>query len=683
MLLSQRAMFLRPLAIPLLLWATLTGLVVLANRDPLLVTEIHETGDFAVNALQIHHAKSGAEIYGNYSRFHFHHPGPAFFYVYALGERLLVDALALVPSPFNAHVIFGIALQAAFFVLALHLLAGRLDGGRTWVLGLVVGALHFGHVSHAFTGIWPPEVLLMPFLAFFAAVVSIASGRLAHVPWAVLAGSFLVHGHVAQPLFVGTLFLLALHHARRDVLASGGTVRAAVRAHRPAFLLAGGILAVFLIPLLIDLLQGAPNFRRILLHLHGQGGGGKGPVQSALYFLTFTTRTAAPEDLLHSVGWHSFAFVRERPLQFVLWVASVALFGWGARRDAASGLRRLWQYWLITVGLCLVWGLLQAGPMYAFNGFFYHGIHFIAYLGAATTLLRLRPLPALRWWAAPAIAAALGLAFLLVRIPAERIDHGGLDLRRSTAKALALDPHPDRPKLLVFPHDYWGHAASVALALERAGESFRVEPEMEFMFETRSTATAAELTQPDVPFSVWRFVPAERSATGPLILHGRGIAFAPDALPPDGGVIPFGADDGFVGYHLAGISGGQNGMSWTKDPNVLLQFRPGRATRDVILTLEARPYTHPRGPSEQRVEVRFNGVLRWTGSFAGPDQAEIRIPAALWNEREIAHLWLHLPDAAAPVWFGNSGDWRILALEMTRFTTRLAGTGEGPVPIAE
>ena len=687
MLLSQRAMSPRSAVFPaILLWLVLACTIIAGNRELLFATEVHETGDFAVNALQIDHAKRFGEIYGNYSRFHFHHPGPAFFYVYALGERLLVDLGQVMPSPFNAHVAAGILLQTGFFTLALVLLAEALDRRRTLTLGLLVGVLHFGLVKHAFTGTWPPEVLLMPFLAFFAAAVSVASGRMGRLPWLVLAGSFLVHGHVAQPLFVVTLALLAYVHEWRRVPGPRlEALRALYRQHRRAHLGSAAIILLFLLPLALDLLQGAPNFRAILLHLHGNGGGGKNLLQSALYFLTFVTHTDAPENLLQPVGLETFQFIAGNPLAFIGWLAALGLFAFGALRlrrldPDGDGLRLLWRFWWVAGLLCLAWGLLQEGPMFAFNGFFYHSLHFVVYLGAATVIGRWIRIPPAAWLTVPAALAAGVAGYLLVRVPEDRVDHGGLHLRAATARTLELDPQPDLPKLLVFAHDYWGHAASVALALQRAGVPFRVEPEMLFMFEQRSTARREELTRPEPPFSVWRFVDAAQSDTGPLIEHGRGIAFAPAELSPTDGLIPFGQEDGFIGYQLAGISGGQNGKSWSKDPEVLLQFRPQPAAGDVILTLEARPYTHPRGPQRQRAELRLNGRLLWQGALAGPDVIEARVPQALWNARPVAHLWLHLPDAVTPVVFGDSGDWRVLGLEMTRITTRLAGASTGTAP---
>lgn len=692
----------RPFLTAVVLWALLALAVLAANRELIFSTDVHETGDFAVNALQIDHAKRFSEIYGNYSRFHFHHPGPVFFYTYAMSERLLFDALAIVPSPANAHIAAGIVLQCGFFVLALVLLAdvlavrganvgvgsgrrgavevvrGQSETGPTFFVGLLVGALHFGFVKNAITGIWPPEVLLMPFLAFFAAAVSVALGRVDRLPWMVLAGSFLVHGHVAQPLFVVGLAVFAYGHVvRKEGRPWSAALRNVARRYRWAHGLGAAIMLLFLAPLAIDLARGGQNFRTILLHLHGNGGGGKNVIQSALYFLTFVTHAPAPEELLETLGGHSLRFITEHMLLFSFWLLCLVVFAWGARRTSAhasvdGGLRLLWRFWWVTVLLCVVWGLLQEGPMYSFNGYFYHALHFIVYLGAATVVVRrCASLP--RWTAAPATAGALVIAFLLIRVANDRIDHGGIQLRNATQRALALDPHPDRPKLLVFAHNYWSYAASVALALQRAGVPFRVEPEMEFMFQDRATARRDELTRIDPPFSIWRFVDAAASATGPLIDHGRGIRFEPTALSPDGGTIQFGYEDGFIAYQLAGVSDGQHGRSWTTDPEVVLQFRPQPAPSDVVLSLEARPFTHPRGPRQQRLELRFNGELLWTGAFTEQAEIEVQIPRELWNAQTTAHLWLHLPDAASPVELGSSGDWRVLGLEMSRISLRLAG----------
>src|SRR6185437_8154727 len=116
-----------------------------------------------LNALQIDQAKGFHELYGNYSRFRFHHPGPAFFYVYAWAELLLCDVLKTGLSPYNAHSIAGLAVQAAFFALGLSIAAQWVKATLFLPLALLAAAIHFAIAGNAFWSIWPPHVLLMPF----------------------------------------------------------------------------------------------------------------------------------------------------------------------------------------------------------------------------------------------------------------------------------------------------------------------------------------------------------------------------------------------------------------------------------------------------------------------------------------------------------------------------------------
>src|SRR5437879_1501793 len=97
--------------------------VTFCGREGFFRTAVYEEGDDAANALQIHRAKSLHELHGNYSRWRFHHPGPAFFYVYALGEALLCDATGLAPAPRNAYIYTGTLLQLAFYAAAIALVA--------------------------------------------------------------------------------------------------------------------------------------------------------------------------------------------------------------------------------------------------------------------------------------------------------------------------------------------------------------------------------------------------------------------------------------------------------------------------------------------------------------------------------------------------------------------------------
>jgi hypothetical protein len=120
---SNPEVHVRPARLLLLLWFGTVVTLLFARWGYYFESPVHEHGDLALNAIQIDRAKDFAELHGNYSRFRFHHPGPAFFYVYAAAETLLCDWLRLPLTPFNAHSLAGLALQAFFFSLGLTLAA--------------------------------------------------------------------------------------------------------------------------------------------------------------------------------------------------------------------------------------------------------------------------------------------------------------------------------------------------------------------------------------------------------------------------------------------------------------------------------------------------------------------------------------------------------------------------------
>src|SRR6202007_157393 len=54
----------------------------------------------------------------------FNHPGPAYMYVQALGEYLFLNALHVVPTAWNAHVLAVFVLDSAFLGLAVLIVYG-------------------------------------------------------------------------------------------------------------------------------------------------------------------------------------------------------------------------------------------------------------------------------------------------------------------------------------------------------------------------------------------------------------------------------------------------------------------------------------------------------------------------------------------------------------------------------
>lgn len=141
------------------------AVVAVAHRELLFTEPLHEFGDYAVDAFKIERARHFQQLHGNTSRFGFYHPGPAFYYVYALGEQVFCRWMRLVPSPRNAHVLTSLLLQSFLFAAALAIAAGWVRGAWFVPLTLVATTVHLSLAGNAFIDTWRPRVLLMPFLS--------------------------------------------------------------------------------------------------------------------------------------------------------------------------------------------------------------------------------------------------------------------------------------------------------------------------------------------------------------------------------------------------------------------------------------------------------------------------------------------------------------------------------------
>ena len=221
-------------------FAVLFGLLLLRNVW-LFTLAVHESGDSAANSIVTYQAKHFRLLVGNYSRVGFSHPGPAYFYVQAVGEWLLHDVAHLVPTPWNGEAVAVLALNAAVLAVTMSVLAGWY---RSWpAIGLGVAVL-LGYTtvySGLFSTVWMPLEYIAPFLLLLTAGASVTAGRTGDL-WALaLAGGLLVHGHAEFLGFVPVLTAVPLVAAVR---------RRAPRAHWLAF---AAVVAVFAVPIGLNL----------------------------------------------------------------------------------------------------------------------------------------------------------------------------------------------------------------------------------------------------------------------------------------------------------------------------------------------------------------------------------------------------------------------------------------------
>ena len=553
-----------------ILTATLFAAILFNNAEFVFQAHHYELNDDAANSLQVLKAKRFQELLGHYCRFGFHHPGPAFFYVYALGEALFYDAYRLVPTPFNAHFIMLYALSAFFFSATLSVVARRLGCACSkWFFGLalLLAAWHFSalyqeYIPHnpGFFAIWAPCVLVLPFLCFVVAAASVASGSGRDLPLMTLAGCFLVHGYVMMPFFVVPLSLLAYGGLTRGI---SWPWRAFPRQHW----FAGAIIAVFLTPIVVDMVTVHPsNIQRLLDHMQTGYGERKSLLQSLLYFVHFGTYSAYP-SIQPVPAFETFdfsgtvSFFRMHWQAYTLWLIVVLLplaillrrkgrllnhvalaNGNGADRSKSVPKFLLWIYIVLgtATALSIVWGCLMDGPMFYYVTLSNFALYYVLLLIFAIVtalwiehqglphLLTPRSFSSGNWrrrvaTLGPILFVLVAVAAFAHEAPRFRSHARPQDQQRLFAASIerALEIDPAQPKFLNFEWQGWNEAVGVALYLERRGRSWMVREEWGIMFGWDKVVTN-KTPGPLVPTpssSFWRIV---RSTSSPSLLANDG-----------------------------------------------------------------------------------------------------------------------------------------------------------------
>lgn len=221
-------------------WGGLLVLLLVRNRG-LFTYPVYEAGDPAANSILTLQAKHFALLTGHYSRVGFHHPGPAFFYVQAGGEWLLHDLTRLVPAAYNGQAIAIMTLNATLIALALAILYTWVRSAPAVLTAAGITLIFLAEHPQLVCSTWMPHACFAPFLLYVFAVASVAAGRLRHLWIMVLAGGLLVHGHAEFLLLVPLLGLAALLPQRRRLLT-----------HRREVLIASAVLALFLLPIVLN-----------------------------------------------------------------------------------------------------------------------------------------------------------------------------------------------------------------------------------------------------------------------------------------------------------------------------------------------------------------------------------------------------------------------------------------------
>jgi len=503
--------------------------VLLNNSELVFHTRLHEADDYAANSLQVLKAKHFNETVGNYCRFGFHHPGPAFFYLLGWGEFVFHDVARIVPTPFNGQLIALYALSAFFFGATVAVIAAKLRRAAAgWFVGLALlfAAWHFGAASRFFAFIpgylgfvtpWPPCFIVLPFLCFVVAAGSVAAGHGKDLPLMTLAGCFLVHAHVAMPLFVVSLTVVAYGGLWQEI---GRTGVRPWNVFRRQHWMAAATIALFLAPIVLDLLTSEPNnLTLIVRHLRTTYGEGKGIVQSLFYFLHFGAYAAAPShqpiptfEAYDAAALRSFFLLHWRACGW--WLASILLFVLTTRRrpefqEIAKLRQRLCLALILAAGLSVVWGCFQEGPMFDYNALFVFAIYYAWLLVVALSLaLWIESHCPARFQLVGLIALMLAVATAFAherrRFRGAASNDAQQQFAASVEQALILDP--SEPKFLNFDSEANGQAERVTLFLERRGVRWWVREDWPLPFGEERIIRPGKTNQPvpTLSSSFWR-----------------------------------------------------------------------------------------------------------------------------------------------------------------------------------
>ncbi len=499
---------------PWWVWAIPFGLlfVLLCVRNRFLfTTRLYEQGDAGANSILIEQAKHFTLLVGNYSREHFNHPGPAYMYVQAFGEYLFQDALRLVPTAWNAHMLAVYALDCAFVALAVGVVYG-------WTRSLRGAAACFA----VFTGFaiayppivnsdWMPYMYVLAYTVFVLAAGSVAAGRAQDAWIFALTGWFLIHGHACFLFFVPVLTLAVLGAVlwpRRHALRAPASEF--FREQRRAWVPVAVISAVFAFPILLNLV------------LHWPGDFGK--------YISYGSSGRA--------GDHSLRRVAEYALWFwwphrQAWIAPV--LGYALALAATCWLSRgpLRTFLLALLGVNLVSSL--ALLIYAaagidnlseyYIGYFYWSAPLVTVLVIVLAVLEAVP----RSGAAPAtgvalLAAAAALAVLAV-IPGTRSSTNDIDESLPQVVATLAARAPGKTIVLYIDGPAWVETTGFLVQAERSGvKACLDDPWYTFLMTKQFICTPAQTAAGQ---AYWFYTPHGLPRGAHVLLRFSGIAVVP------------------------------------------------------------------------------------------------------------------------------------------------------------
>jgi hypothetical protein len=217
------------------------------------IEEIYPWGDDATDMLLANKIQSdGYLLTGQYSRFGFNHPGPFFFYVTYISEKIFSN---FIPSIHGAWV-FGLILLNSFFLAISSALIFRHRNTNSYpeilkhLLFISIACFIFKDIA---ISTWPPNKIVIPFLAFLSTLSLISERKFSYLPLSILFASIIFHGRVDSPVFTMPILIFS-------IVIGFFRYRQKITIEDYRHLIYSSIIAIlFIFPLLIDFFINSPS----------------------------------------------------------------------------------------------------------------------------------------------------------------------------------------------------------------------------------------------------------------------------------------------------------------------------------------------------------------------------------------------------------------------------------------
>jgi hypothetical protein len=492
-------------------FAVLFTVLCVRNRF-LFTTRLYEQGDAGANSILIEQAKHFTLLVGNYSREHFNHPGPAYMYVQAVGEYLFQNALHLVPTAWNAHMLSVFALDCAFVALATGIAYGWTRSLRGAAACLAVFAVFVIAYPWILNSDWMPHMYVLAYMVFIMAAGSVAAGRMQDAWIFALTGWFLIHGHACFLLFVPAVtaaVLIAVLWPRRHMLrASAGRF---FREQRRNWIPAAAISALFALPIVVNLVLHWPGDFGKYISYGGSGrAGGHGARQVIEYALWFWWP--------HHHAWLAPLLGYPAALAAVRWLSPARLRGFLLALLAVNVVSSLAFLLYAAVGID---DLTEY-----YIGYFYWSAPLITLLVivlAAFEAVPRKGILAARLSTGVAILAAVAGVAVLAVIPGTRTGStNDIDLALPRVVSALAARTPGQTIVLHIDHPAWVETAGFLVQAERSGvRACLDDPWFTFLMTRQFICTPAQAASGR---AYWFYTPGGLPPHAPVLLRFSGIA---------------------------------------------------------------------------------------------------------------------------------------------------------------